>query len=175
MFSGQFIERKMPLFFAEVARNLYCKTGRCKALIIGSGPREKEFIGRLEEYGIDYTYAGFVDQRDLPKYYSAARVFLFPTLSDPWGVVANEACSVGVPVITCNNAGVANDLIVHNYNGYILPLNTEMWSEYIISLINDNDLYQQLSFNAISKVQEYNYESASQGIIDAVLHAERGQ
>ena len=37
--------------------------------------------------------AGFARQEDLPRWYGASRVFLFPTQWDPWGVVANEACA----------------------------------------------------------------------------------
>jgi putative transposase len=53
---------------------------------------------------------GYFSQNELPYYYALTRVFLFPTLLDPWGVVANEACAAGVPVITCSNAGAAGDL-----------------------------------------------------------------
>jgi len=127
----------------------------------------------LDEYGIDYRFAGFISQEDLPHYYASSKLLLFPTLSDPWGVVANEAGAVGVPVITCENAGVAHDLIINNYNGYILPLHAETWAEHIVELLKDDNLYARLSKNALSKVQEYSYEVAAQGIIDAILFTEK--
>jgi glycosyltransferase involved in cell wall biosynthesis len=173
VFSGQIIDRKLPLFFAEVAKMVSGRIGCCKVLIIGAGAMEQELISTLDEYGIDYRFAGFINQEDLPRYYASSKLLLFPTLSDPWGVVANEACAVGVPVLTCNNAGVANDLVIDNYNGYVLPLRAEIWADHIIELLEDDNLYARFSKNALIKVQEYSYAVAAQGIINAILFTEK--
>lgn len=171
MFSGQFIDRKMPLFFAEVAKTVKEKRGKCKVLILGSGELEQEFLGKLAEYEIDTHYAGYVSQSELPGYYTSAKIFLFPTLQDPWGVVANEAMAAGVPVVTCTNAGVANDLVIDGVNGYILPLETLIWAEKITGLLNDEERYERFSKRAVTDVQEYSYANAAKGIADAVNYS----
>ena len=168
MFSGQLIKRKMPLFFVEVARLVKEQLGTCKVLILGSGPLKNEMLAKLDEYGIDYEYPGFVQPRDLPAYYKKAKVFLFPTQQDPWGIVANEACAAGVPVITCGNAGVAGDLIIHNKNGYILPLEESIWAEKTCHLLTDKNEYQAFSESAVNAVKEFNPQAASRGVLDAV-------
>lgn len=171
MFSGQLIDRKMPLFFINVAKKIKKKLGKCSVLIIGSGDLKDTVINMLKINNIDYSYPGFIQQEDLPKHYASAKVLLFPTLNDPWGLVANEACAVGVPVITCNNAGAANELIIHNYNGFVLPIQSDdNWAEHTIKLINDSFLYQTLSKNAIESIQKYNYENAAKGIVNAIKH-----
>lgn len=168
MFSGQFIDRKMPLFFAEVAKKIKLKRGECSVLILGNGPLKRQFIQSLEADDIKIAYPGFVSQEQLPQYYSAAKLFLFPTRQDPWGVVANEACAAGTPVITCNNAGAANDLIQHDKNGLILPLNSDIWADECSRLLSDSPRYQKLSYAAETTVQDYSYENAAKGIINAI-------
>ncbi|MGQ7945098.1 glycosyltransferase family 4 protein [Flavobacterium sp. WC2509] len=168
MFSGQFIDRKMPLFFVEIARIVKEQYGKCSVLILGNGILEREIVQLLESYSIEYSYPGFISQEDLPSYYTQAKLFLFPTRNDPWGVVANEAMASGLPVITCMNAGVANDLVVDGFNGYVLPLSEKVWADKVISIFNSQDEYKRLSENALKHVQIYSSENAAKGIFLAV-------
>ena len=169
MFAGQFIERKLPLFFCDIAWNIKQMSGSCSALIIGDGPMKNIFLNRLEKYGIDFYYAGFIQQQELPKYYSKAKIFLFPTLNDPWGIVVNEACAAGLPIITCNNAGCSDELVQNNANGYILPLKAEIWAKKVTQLLSDPDLYKYFSENSLKIIKHYNHANAAEGIKDAIL------
>lgn len=168
MFSGQFIDRKMPLFFAEVACKVCEKRKRCKVLLLGSGPLVDKTISLLEEGRVEVEYPGFIQQHQLPEYYTNARLFLFPTLQEPWGVVANEACAAGTPVITCDNAGAANDLIHNEENGLILPLDVNIWADAIVSLLNDTEQYEAMASKAQQDVKVFNYDNAAKGIINAI-------
>ena len=167
IFSGQFIERKMPFFVIDILRRLYELGVRASILLIGSGELQDEFTNMLESIGADYYYPGFIQQNELPKYYSNARILLFPSLDDPWGLVANEACAAGTPVITCKNTGVADDLIRHNENGYVLDLNPDIWASYILELLGDKTKLSELSTNALRIVGDYSVDASAKGIIDA--------
>ncbi len=168
MFSGQLIDRKMPFFFVEVARQMKARIPALRLLILGDGPLRKEMLEKLDEYQICYDYPGFVQPKDLPQFYLQSKVFMFPTKNDPWGVVANEACAAGMPVITCGNAGVANDLIIHDHNGYVLPLQETVWADHACELLTNETLYQRLSANSMQAVNPFNSTAATKGIIDAV-------
>ncbi|MDQ3073957.1 MAG: glycosyltransferase family 4 protein, partial [Bacteroidota bacterium] len=143
MFSGQLVDRKMPLFFVEVANKIKESTGQCKVLILGKGELQEEILSLLKKSEIEFEFPGFIQPELLPQYYSKSKLFLFPTKNDPWGVVANEAMASGVPVITCENAGVAYDLIVHCENGFILPLDIDVWAKHSLDLLDNKELYLQ--------------------------------
>lgn len=168
MFSGQLIERKMPLFFVEIAKLVKERRGLCKVLVLGSGPLKEAMLEKLKEYGILYEYPGFVQPHNLPSYYKKAKLFLFPTLQDPWGIVANEACAAGVPVITCENAGVAGDLIVHDENGFILPLEEKAWADKVCYLLSNEEAYRKFSEAAVGSVKAFNPQAASNGVLNAI-------
>ena len=169
-FSGQFIDRKMPLFFAEVAKLLKAKKPDLRVLLMGDGPQREAVLDVLRAGVVDFHYAGFLSQAELPNYYASAKVFLFPTQLDPWGVVANEACAVGIPVITCPNAGVADDLVLHGHNGFVLELDAEAWCQHAWKLLSDKTLLDAFSKNALVKVQDYNYDAAAEGIVAALKY-----
>jgi glycosyltransferase involved in cell wall biosynthesis len=167
MFSGQFTERKLPLFFAEIVEKVLKHRPNIKVLILGNGPLKEELFLKLDSAGIDYFYAGFVQQEELPKYYSNAKLFLFPTKLDPWGVVVNEAMASGTPVLTTQYAGVINDLLIDSINGFILPIDSDIWSEKVLEVLNDQELWNSLSKASKEFVQDFNFDVAAQGIIDA--------
>ncbi|UNK72605.1 glycosyltransferase family 4 protein [Microbacterium sp. H1-D42] len=61
----------------------------------------------------------FVGPRtDLPSYFAASDMFVFPTLYESYGLVITEALASGVPVIA-TRVGCAPDVIVDGENGYL--------------------------------------------------------
>jgi glycosyltransferase involved in cell wall biosynthesis len=167
IYSGQFIDRKMPFFFIDVIK-LINDSLPCKVILIGSGELKEKMLNRLEELNIDYSYPGYIQQEQLPLIYGSAKILLFPTKFDAWGITANEACAAGIPVITCENAGAANELIINDYNGYVLPLDEKIWAQHVVKVLSDSSIYKNLSDNAVISVSNYNYEKSVNGILNAV-------
>lgn len=174
MFSGQFTERKLPFLFSEVAKKVSVHIPNLKVLVLGDGPLKKEFLDRLKNDGIDFVYAGFVDQNELPHYYASARLFLFTTRLDPWGVVANEALASGTPVFVTPYAGVAEDLVKDMYNGFVLDINSDLWAERVVELLEDSELWQKFSKNAVESVKGFSFDNAAEGIINASMYSYGG-
>jgi glycosyltransferase involved in cell wall biosynthesis len=168
MFSGRMMDIKMPLFFCDVARHLQEMIGSVSVLMLGDGPLKQEVHNRLESWNIRHELPGFINQQVLPEYYHRSRLFLFPTQIDCWGVVANEACAAGLPVITCDNTAVAGELVLHDENGYVLPLDPRIWAEHCYKLIRDEVKYKQFSERSVRIVKEYNYENAAAGFAQAI-------
>lgn len=171
IFSGQFIDRKMPLFFTEVAK-LVNQSIRCRVAVMGGGKLKKVFLKALNKSGVEFKFLGFRQSDSLPRAYSSAKILLFPTKADAWGVVCNEACAAGLPVITCDNAGAANELIIHNKNGLVLPLDEVVWSKNIVRLLQNSNLHDRFSRNAVHMVKKYSYDNSANAILDAVQFAQ---
>lgn len=170
LFSGQFIERKCPLFVADVAKRV-AEHRPVRLLLLGDGPLREKTLQRLREDRVEFEWPGFVQQEKLPDYFRRSRVVLFPTQSDTWGIVANEACAAGLPVLTTPMAGVANDLVVHGVNGFVLDLDINIWAEHIVRLLNDVELYAKMSGNAVRAVQRFTFDEGARQILNACERA----
>jgi glycosyltransferase involved in cell wall biosynthesis len=168
IFSGQIQKRKLPLLFAEVCIEIKKIRGTCKALIIGSGPMEKAMLSKLDENNIDYNFAGFINSNDLKYYYSNSKVLLFLSELDPWGVVANEALASGTPVIVSSIAGCADEIVVNGVSGYTVENNLLTITEKVISLLDNENLWREMSNKSRDIIQEYNYKNAALGIKNAI-------
>jgi len=168
VFSGSLIEGKLPLFFTDVVRLVSARLATVSVLVIGDG----ELRARMERALADLPnvrtrFTGYLQQAELPAAYVQGKVFCFPTRNDAWGIVANEACAAGMPVVTCTNAGCAAELIVHGHNGYVLPLAPGVWADHIIRLLRDRALLAEMSRCSTRSVAEYTYDHAASGILAA--------
>ncbi len=175
IFCGRFVAGKLPLFALKVAGATAVLIGRrVRVLFVGSG--ELDALLRSEaaqvESSVQATFAGFARQEELPALYGRARVLLFPTLGDTWGVVANEACAAGVPVIVSPAAGVAGELVRDNENGHVLPLDVAPWADAAASLLLDAPQWARMSTRSCELVRTYTYRNAAAGLLAAVRHAQ---
>jgi glycosyltransferase involved in cell wall biosynthesis len=174
IFCGQFIARKAPMFAIEVAAGVAARLGRrVRLLMVGSGPLEAEMRRAAAAHAatLDCVLPGFATQRDLPSLYASARVLLFPTLGDAWGVVANEACAAGLPVLVSPLAGVAGELVRDGENGRILELDVKPWIDAASTLISDLPTWRRMSARSHALVAPYSYANAAAGLAAAVGHA----
>ena len=170
IFSGRLEAGKQPEFAMDVALECARKLGRQLTLLyVGSGSQEAALRTRASTLGHELIvhFHGFAQQSDLPQLYRSAKIFLFPTRADVWGVVANEACAAGLPVIVSPHAGVANELVVDGQNGYVRPLDLQAWTTCALELLDNSDRLRAMGERSLLLVQPYCFEAAAQGIVHA--------
>jgi glycosyltransferase involved in cell wall biosynthesis len=111
LFAGKLINVKAPALLLSAFSSLPESSG-AHLVFVGSGPLESELralqdAGRIRRV----HWAGFVNQGDIPHYYSAADVLVLPSLVEPWGLVVNEALASGTPCIVSDLVGSGPDLV----------------------------------------------------------------
>lgn len=174
IFCGRMVVDKGPLFALRVALEVTKRIGRkVSILFVGAGPEEERLKKAAVRYAhlVDSYFHGFAKQGELPALYASARIFLFPTHADVWGVVANEACAAGLPVIVSPYAGVAGELVVHGQNGYVCELDALLWAERTSMLLNDEAQYQEAANASLALVREYTFDNAAAGLVQACQYA----
>lgn len=171
MFCGRFSAEKNPLFAIDVAKGCAVMLGRkVTLLVLGSGAMESQMKAYAERCSaeVSVTFKGFVQPDLLPELYCMAKIFLFPTSWDPWGVVANEACAAGQVVIVSPHAGVVGELVMHTDNGYVLPLELPVWVNHATHLLTNTVVLNEFSKRSIEIVKKFTYENAARGVIEAL-------
>lgn len=170
IFCGRIVPEKGPMFALDVARETAHRLGRKMSILyVGAGcdeERVKAAAATMTQQ-VDVHFHGFGLQRDLPGLYRSARIFLFPTQADVWGVVANEACAAGLPVIVSPHAGVAGELVIDGENGFVCPLDVRLWAERAASMLNAQAMLNRFSRRSLALVRQYTFDNAAQGVIDA--------
>jgi glycosyltransferase involved in cell wall biosynthesis len=94
-------------------------------VLCGSGSYRsvcEAFINKLKLKHV--LFLGDVLGDTIASCYKMADVFVLPSCARPfgegWGLVVNEAMSVGLPIITTDAVGAAEDLVKNGLNGYVV-------------------------------------------------------
>jgi glycosyltransferase involved in cell wall biosynthesis len=118
--------------------------------IVGSGPQEAELRALVQSLGVrGIRFAGFVDQDELPAYYAAADVFVFPTLDDPYGIVLLEAAACGLALTASEHAGATLDFVKDGESGLTFdPHDEHALAELIARLADSPKLVRDLGLVA---------------------------
>ena len=174
IFCGRMVQEKNPIFTLEVAAAAARRLGRRVSLLfVGTGEQDDEVrreSARQAEW-VDVGFHGHASQQELPELYASARIFMFPTVHDAWGVVANEACASGLPIIVSPKAGVAGELVVDGENGFVCDLDHATWTERVVLLLTNDALHERFSRRSLDIVGHYTFKHAANGIIDACHRA----
>jgi glycosyltransferase involved in cell wall biosynthesis len=174
IFCGRIEEVKNPLFALDVAAAVAQRLGRrTSILFVGSGTEEENLrkAAACLSALVEAEFHGFATQDELPGLYQSARIFLLPSRWDPWGVVANEACAAGLPVIVSPHAGVAGELVQDGENGFVCRLNPILWAERASSLLVGEDTYRRFALRSSELASRYTFERAAAGVVDACRYA----
>jgi glycosyltransferase involved in cell wall biosynthesis len=88
-------------------------------VIAGDGPERADLEAQVKSLGLERVYLiGSRNLAELCALYAAADVFVFPTLSDPYGAVLAEAIACGTLAVASVHAAATRDLVVHEDTGY---------------------------------------------------------
>lgn len=124
---------------------------RNKVLLLIFGETNLEAIDSL---GIEYCNLGFLyDTSKLKEAYSAADVFVAPSLMDAFGKTLAESLACGTPVV-CFDATGPRDIVDHQVNGYrAIPFEQEDLAAGIMWVLQDDERHRKLCIEARNKAE----------------------
>ncbi len=94
------------------------------------------------------------DENKMAKYFSAADIFIYPSLADICPLTVLEAQSCGLPVVAFRTGGVP-EIIKHMETGYISGYkNMDDFIKGIELFLTDSDLQKKASMNARKSIEE---------------------
>lgn len=111
----------------------------------------------------DIILTGYVENEDLPVIYSLAKVFLFPSLREGFGIPIIEAMATGVPVITSNTSSmpeVAGDSAV-----LINPKKTHQLKDAIIRILSDDEYRNKLIKQGLKQCKSFSWKKSAKDVL----------
>lgn len=105
------VKRLHPLagqrFVVEAMPEILARHPGTKLLIAGEGEARAELEERIRTLGLENSVRllGLVDNRELPRYYHAADLFVLPSRLEAFPTVAAEALASGLRVVSADHPG----------------------------------------------------------------------
>jgi glycosyltransferase involved in cell wall biosynthesis len=107
------------------------------------------------------TFFGYIPHEEFPRYYTAADVFVFPSLNEGMSNSLLEALASGLPVIATPTGGT-DELITEGSNGFVVPFqDPQAIASKLESLINDRDLARSMGQASRSKAESMSWRSVA--------------
>lgn len=107
---------------------------------------------------------GYVVNTDLPAIYNLAKLFLYPSLRESFGIPMLEAMRCGVAVITSNTSSMPE---IAGDSAYIIdPFKPEEITEGIVKLLNDNALRESLIEKGFKQAKKFSWENMAKDVLN---------
>jgi glycosyltransferase involved in cell wall biosynthesis len=172
MFCGHLDDdRKGILFFADVVEALAARGRRLRIRITGDGPLRTHVATRLAALGVAVQFDGYLAQDALGAAYASAKIFLFPSRGDPWGLVANEAIQCGTPVIVSPHAQAGRELVAPSGAGIMLPLAVAPWADAVEAYLDNSEAWRAAQSCARAAADGFSLDAMVRGYLDAFAQA----
>jgi len=123
-------------------------------------------LARIQELELerDVLRPGYVSDEDLPHFYRAADVFIYPSFYEGFGLPIIEAMACGTPVITSRGSSleeVAGDAAL-----LIDPLSEQSIAEALKQVLGDPQLAQRLGQSGLRRSEKFSFKNAARQTID---------
>jgi D-inositol-3-phosphate glycosyltransferase len=131
--------------------------GECEELEEETCPEFARLMTIARENGVETSiiFAGRKNRDQLKFYYAAADVFITTPWYEPFGITPLEAMACGTPVIGSNVGGIKYS-VAEGQTGLLVPAEApDELANKVALLLNDEDLRNQMSRNAVKRVNTY--------------------
>jgi glycosyltransferase involved in cell wall biosynthesis len=98
-FCGRMVTQKGVDDFVNVCRELHGRIPNFRAVMIGVGPELERLKQVIATEQLPIELAGYVDDQTKFDLVSRAKLFVFPSAEEGWGIAIAEALAVGTPVV----------------------------------------------------------------------------
>ena len=162
---GRIQEQKGQLQTIEFLNNFKKIQNDFKCYFIGgpSGKHGNEYLHELKQTIKDFNldkhveFLGDLPQTEIIELFKKAKLLIHTSKFETFGLVAIEANTMGVPVLTTNN-GSLMEIIENNKNGYLSEnLIDSNVNNFVNNLLNNVTKYEETHLSCIEKSKKYDW------------------
>lgn len=161
VFMGRLTAQKGAPYFLALASQVLRRVPEALFVVAGDGDMYQEllFSTAYQKLSASVLFSGFVRDRQRDAILNRADVFVMPSLSEPFGLVALEAAQRHTPVIVSKNAGVSE----------VLPssIALDFWdlnkmTSAIVEIIKDEAVAQKLVSKQLKDLESVTWDHSAQ-------------
>ncbi|MBD3279693.1 MAG: glycosyltransferase [Candidatus Pacebacteria bacterium] len=159
-FMGRLTAQKGGYHFIELAKKILLQMPNCLFVVAGNGDLYHELLIKTagDQLSASLLFSGFVRDQQKDKLLERADVFVMPSLSEPFGLVALEAAQRHTPVVISKTAGVAE----------VMPsaVQVDFWdldqmTKQVLRLLKDQGYGQQIVKNQLQDLQQVTWANSA--------------
>ncbi len=165
VYIGRLTIQKGLSYLLEAAADAVRFAPKTLFVFVGGGEQRDELIMQAAAYGLTdkIFFTGFQRGKRWRDAYKIADLFVMPSVSEPFGLVALEAIGYGAPVLISKQSGVSE--VMQNV------LKVDFWdtkklTEYLVGVAQNPSLQQELKDNARRELNNMSWHRQIPHFID---------
>jgi len=144
--AGDFRPEKNLPFLVQAWARLRRRLSGLPVLVLAGEKRGeyKRIVGEVKKHGLDghVLFPGFIPDDDLPAVYSAATLFVFPSLYEGFGLPPLEAMACGTPCVVSNSSSLPE--VTGSAALLFNPTSSEGFEDCIVRVLTQPELSSSL-------------------------------
>lgn len=112
----------------------------------------------------DVIFVGYVPEEDLPKWYNASDILVYPCKYAGFGLPPLEAMACGTPVITANTSSLPE--VVGDAGLMVDPDDDAALSEEMYKILTDDNLKEELVKKGLKRAQLFQWDDAARKTLE---------
>ena len=172
LFLGRITLQKGPDYFVDAAKKVLDFVPNTKFVVAGTGDMLPRMIERSAEMGISHKmlFTGFLQGEDVHKAFQMADLYVMPSVSEPFGIVALESIKNGTPILISKQSGASE--VIQN------ALKVDFWdidemTNKIVGALKYKEMYGELKHNSSMEAEKFNLDEPARKTIDIYNEALR--
>lgn len=157
MFVGRLVTGKGIYVLLDAVPKVLCRKPNVKFVIAGKGPELESLQEKAKRMGVSdrVIFPGFISEEMLLKLYKCSDVAVFPSLYEPFGIVALEGMVARIPIVVSDTGGFSQ-LIEHRVNGMKFEVgNSTRLAECILELLSNPSLVACITDKAYDSLSHF--------------------
>jgi glycosyltransferase involved in cell wall biosynthesis len=167
LFASKLLPNKHPDDVLRAAAKLLAQGLSLHVVVAGSGELKEALRQLASGLEIEHavTFAGFVNQSELPGLFAACDIFALPAEQESWGLVINEVMCAGLPVVVGSGVGCVVDLVEPEVNGALCEAgNPVSLARALEPLVRDPALRRRMGEASRRRIERWGYEQCREGV-----------
>jgi glycosyltransferase involved in cell wall biosynthesis len=163
---GSLTDKKNHIFLINVMKQLVEKYYNVHLNILGEGTGRSKIQDKINLYDLNNYIELKGNVMNVEEYLHDSSIYVHPALYEPFGLAILEAMAAGLPCVCLDGKG-NRDIIINEVNGYLIQSHDPaLFTEKIISLIENDVMYNKMSNNALDFSKKYDIKIYSHTIAE---------
>ena len=172
LFGGRIAKEKNIPFLLKAMAKILKSYPSCFLIIAGGGPDEEAIKQRIIRLKLsDHAMVtGYLEKEEIAKFFGAADIFTFPSLTETQGLVLCEAMAGGTPVVAINELG-PKDIVTNGIDGYLTKNEQNDFTSKIVKLLKNEPLREKMALAAKENVTKFSIQNRTKRLIEIYQQA----
>lgn len=141
-----------------------------RLVIIGDGIEKKNLINLSQKLKLQHIlFAGIKTTEETFQYFSFSHLFVLPSKEEPYGAVASEAISAGLPIVISDRVGSREEVLKHGENGFLFNYYDYFdLANKILEILSDEEKWLKMCNASLNIAKNFTSHNIGSKIVKAI-------